>query len=523
MKKNGSSGETGVYGTGMKQGGNQRIRRVGGLAAVVIAAELVLWWGIRDTGMTITVDSLWYLSTAVHLTETFEFRLSTSMPFVSADRFHLVYWPPAFPFLLALVMKPGLSALAAARFITHLFLAATITLVYANLRIRGAGESIALAFSACYGWSYGVLICHAVVWSEQLFMLFMFGLFLSVHLAADRMNTRWIWTAAMLAGAAAMTRYVGVVLLLPMLYSDWSMHRGKDRWYWLSLIRAGLTVVPLGLWLARNHRLSGFMFGVRDSAAAAKVGNTMLESLETMYRTFLPIKYHTPVNAWICPVIALALIATLVVSIVRKPLRACRLPGLLASTAVAYLAVIYLSKVRYEMDPVHSRFLLPLYGMLIIGAGTRFVVLPAGGCWRRLGIGAGWSLAAMGVFSTLNSPLPPKPIYYTTTAELAGSDLLTSARDLAPNDPLLSNRPDYVTMGLSRPVTGFPLGEESARFIQLLNSGGFDGYCVVVFQESMSFDHLVSGRVYREWAREQPRVRKIYEGPGGWLYHIGSR
>jgi hypothetical protein len=243
-------------------------------AAVVLLAVLgvgIVLLATAKYGAGLTTDSVYYLDAARSL--------AAGSGYVSHSGEPLVWWPPLYPMLLALVsIVAGLDPAAFAHLVNAALFALLVGLASALLR---AGFQHTTAYSilgvCAIVFSAPLSGVYAMAWSECLFI----PLVAVWLVAAQRYRTSHGLPAlaAMILSAAlaGMTRYVGVVLvlanLLVVLFAAGISLQAR-------FARAGaatlLSLAPLGFWLVRNYQQAGTLSGSRFHPVFELVTNVIL-------------------------------------------------------------------------------------------------------------------------------------------------------------------------------------------------------------------------------------------------------
>jgi hypothetical protein len=329
-----------------------------GLAFALIAVALVRWGlAVRPIGMS--PDSGAYLSIGMSW--------RAGLGFHSLEGRYLQHWPPLYPFLLGLLdglKSPILRSIArlneASIFVTVLFAGLWIARHVRSLAV----SSLALAFLALAPSMTGRVALWA--WSEVPWLVFVTGglYALDCHLGSGRLRS--LAAAIVFAGAAALTRYVGVSSIAALGVALWIGGRGG---FFRRTLRAGLAsalaMAPLGAWMARNWAHGKTLTGPRDPAVPGQLGvlvDTALRTLGDMLWPFEPDPKLAPSLArTLLPLSIVALVLALGVAYAqgrkRADLRPLIAPIVLCVVQIG-LVVTMLSRVH--ADPIDERYFVGL-------------------------------------------------------------------------------------------------------------------------------------------------------------------
>lgn len=170
----------------------------------------------------------------------------------------IVYYPPLYPGLLALLSLDGSDAVAVAKWINVLLFFANVFL--AGLVVYSAtGLLLASVATACLvATAFPVMLIHSMAWSEPLFVLLqslgiLFLLFYFWHC-----TRRSLLAAAVAMGLSTLGRYAGLSLVasgtlgILVLGAAGIKQRLRDAGIFLAV-----SLLPIGLWMVRNQWVGG--------------------------------------------------------------------------------------------------------------------------------------------------------------------------------------------------------------------------------------------------------------------------
>jgi hypothetical protein len=213
------------------------------------AFMLMAWITARGPG--VSPDSVAYLETARSLL--------AGNGFFAGDQ-PLTAYPPVYPLLLAIAgwFQHG-NVLHAARWLGALLFAVNVMLLGISffvstkhsLAAMGCGMLVVLA-------SAPVLRLHAMAWSEAPFIAFTLGAYLLLALYLARSRPWLLLAAALCAGIAMATRYIGFTMLPAMagvllFFSERPLRRKLGETLLLTVVAS----LPLAAWLIRNSICTG--------------------------------------------------------------------------------------------------------------------------------------------------------------------------------------------------------------------------------------------------------------------------
>ncbi len=233
-------------------GGADRGRIV---VAALLAAGLVAVGTLAGAGLS--PDSVSYVSAARSFASGQGLQVFTGDP--------LTDWPPLYPLLLSVFGLFGIDAVPASRIVAVLTHAALVGVGGAWLLGRTQTRAVAWAGVTTLVMAPALLWTGVWAWSEGLFMVMSVAclVLLDRHRRTPAAATL-VW-AAVLAAAAALTRYSGVALIgTGALFLLWT---GRARWADAAKRCLGfvaLAAMPVALWMLRNRALGEGIVGERS-------------------------------------------------------------------------------------------------------------------------------------------------------------------------------------------------------------------------------------------------------------------
>jgi len=368
----------------------------------------------------------------------------------------LTTWPPLYPATIAVVHKLGISTVVAARIVPLVAFSLSVVLLWLIA---------SMLFGRTVAWISALLLIiwpemtrvAAMAWSESLFVLLLLAAVWATtrslsQTSSGRRNLLLI-LGGLAMGAAALTRYVGIVLIpvggVLLILSLWT-NRPRTDWLLGPVFWCLAACIPIGAWLLRNLLVAGNFTGERN---LSEVGPLFLAKI-VLYRladdafalvgklTILPdlLRLGTgfelleakAVRIAILAIVVLALLMALRRNRVRRAL-ADGLPTLWESQGkrfalgmgVGYLvAMVALRSVVGTADLLGGRMLMPSYPLLLVGVVAFFVVVASKLSPRlpRLlagGVAVLSAIAIVGVMlpeslsagaPTIGRPDPPPPL-----------------------------------------------------------------------------------------------------------------
>lgn len=315
------------------------------LAPAVIGTAALLM--VARRGAYASPDSAFYVGVARNLIDGAGWVAPPGSP-------PLAHFPPLFPMLLAGAGRLlGVDPLDAAAVVNPLLFGVTAVVVAGVARARRASVPVGVAAAVAAVVGLDLLVYGASALSEPLFTLLVLAALVVLARAVARRSDGLLGLAAALTGAACLTRYIGVALVIAGAGALWHLESGRRRWRAVAFA-AGASF-PLVIWVTFAGRasrpLSVHLFDVR-------YWSTGIGSLS---RWVLP-----PFVPW---PIRLVVLVGLVVALRRLPrtARADPLPLLAAAFGACYLAVLVGDRlVLDDTGRLDARFLAPLHVVALV-------------------------------------------------------------------------------------------------------------------------------------------------------------
>lgn len=169
----------------------------------------------------------------------------------------MTWFAPLWPAVLSPIHFLKLPYREASLALLALFLFANLLL--AGLIARGvtgrAGPAICLQLllAADANW----LTWHFYLLTEGLFFLQLHAAIYCVWRYSQGERPVWLWAAAAVASSFALNRYIGVSLVPAFLLLIWLTPRVSKSASRRAAVAAAVMLLPFGLWLLRNHHVSG--------------------------------------------------------------------------------------------------------------------------------------------------------------------------------------------------------------------------------------------------------------------------
>ena len=332
---------------------------------VAIAAAIVAWWVLANSA-GFTTDSESYLDVARALRE------GRGMVQMVVDFWRprlpdpLGMWPPLYPLAIAGLSRFGVPLDAAARAVSAVsFVVFAVAFYFLAVRTVGVRRARVIAPLALV--TPGVALASGMAWSETLFMamvtLALMGLAtVEVHPVGHRrardISRLAVW-AGLAAGLAALTRYLGLVLI--PIGIAWFVFRSANLRVMLAWTIAAVTL-PLA-WAIRGMLVFGNPLGPGLPASQLGFLTVAGDLVGGMRWALVPWPFQS-VEAF-AAVILFALLVLVIVAFTRRGI-----PTLLAVTVFAYLLLLLIARSRWTFNVLGERYLTPSLPLILLAAGA---------------------------------------------------------------------------------------------------------------------------------------------------------
>ncbi len=308
-----------------------------------------------------TTDSDAYLDVAMSLRDGNGFVQSVVDFWRPAVPDPLGLWPPLYPALIAAVAAFGVPLELAARLVAAASFAGFAFAFHAlavSALGRGAGALATVAALA----TPAVLRLGASAWSEAPYLALTTGglALLARADARDNWSRRAASAAGALLGAAALTRYVGVPIVVAAVV--FVATRRELRARGLLSFAAPALILP-GLWLGHNLLEFGRPFGPALAPAAHGMGKQAFEFLRALRWELFPAPFdHAAPGAY-----ALALVTA---GGVWLALRGAGAGRIAAAYALLHAGLVVVATATSGINSPTGRYLAPVLPFLVLAAFT---------------------------------------------------------------------------------------------------------------------------------------------------------
>lgn len=215
--------------------------------ALGLGAALAVWLSTPIYGLAVAPDSTVYLGAAQSL---------LAGKGLSDRGAPLTHFPPAYPIALATTARLlHTGPFTAARYLHVLLFGCNLVLAALLAYLCSAGSgSATVAGMLLLGVSAQTLRSHLNVASEPLFLAFTQTSLVLAGQYLLRRRSGWLLAAALAGGLAITTRYVGVALLLPLLWVAWK-YTPQNRRVRTTVLALACSAAPAAAWMMRNVAL----------------------------------------------------------------------------------------------------------------------------------------------------------------------------------------------------------------------------------------------------------------------------
>lgn len=220
----------------------------------MLAVSCTSRWGIGASP-----DSIVYLGAADNLTQ----GMGLSVPFGNPVNAPMIFYPPLYPVLLAVMKAIGFGLLSGARILQILLFGLNLILVGWILgKILPDNFWLPLVGTLIVLSSQTMLLIHSMAWSEGLFLTFMLLSLFPLAEYFEQNKRRYLYFSAAATALALLTRYIGVSLFFTGTASLLLLNRRTNRQKAIDVLTFGcISCLPLFLWITRNFLAFGNTIG----------------------------------------------------------------------------------------------------------------------------------------------------------------------------------------------------------------------------------------------------------------------
>jgi len=331
-------------------------RRLLLLLIVSLIGTLIILY-ITRWGTGLSEDSLMYNSGAEGLLNGRGFSYVTEKGAVAP----IINWPPMYSLALTPFGLAGVSVIEGARWLNALLFGLSILLI-GYMIYRDTAFWPAIFGSLLFLTSVLTLEIYAMAWSEPLYIsLGLAGLyFLDNYIKEPKVYPLII--AALLTGAAVLTRYVGVAMIVTLCLSVLIFSKQALLRRFIDCLIAGLvSSLPLLLWVIRNRVVSGHISTV-ESQIHLITARHILDGIYSVSLWLLPERTNLILRGAVLAIVGGAFLLMIV------RLRKSSLPSICYLNALYVLVyclvlAIFISFIAITFD---ARYLSPVFVSVVI-------------------------------------------------------------------------------------------------------------------------------------------------------------
>jgi hypothetical protein len=430
-------------------------------SCAALGAALLLYsarWGIG-----LSPDSVVYIGAARSLLAGAGFSLPAESPLFSP----ITHYPPLYSSMLAVIAILGPDLLNGAIWLNVAVFGINIFLTGSLLFSALGSLQIAMIGSFLTLTAFPIVQVHTMAWSESSFILFeLLSVLLLLRYLKDPLKQTLVLASAV-AGLSLLCRYAGLALvasgMLAILFLGGRERRDKltD-----ALVFAGIGVLPVAFWAARNWHLGGSL--VNRTVSFHPIGLEQMLDVPAVLAGWFSLSWVLGFDAGALLGLGL-MIGALVFSYgsLRKAefidgRQADAIVSVMGFVVLTYMGMLSMSLAFLDVQiPLDSRTLSPIYVpsiICLIGISIRYVFVSASHCTVRWLISTYLSLL---LAAQLQVSVHWLRFNYQTGIGYAGrewreSQILKRLKKENSSKLLFSNAPDVLYTLLNKPAAMVP-------------------------------------------------------------------
>jgi len=285
-----------------------------------------------------------------------------------------IQWPPLFPTLLAVARIAGVDALGAAGFLNALSFGLIIFFSGKWMFRRFENKALAFAGTLLVVFSMPILQVAKYMWTETVFILFFLLTYIMIENFKECGKRRMLVYAAIFTALACLSRYAGAVIVPSVAIFLLFGSRKLSRRIVDIVLYGVISLAPLCGWIIRNFIVSGTLMGVRIPSTFPLSLN-ITRTIESVLTWFMPNRIlvnHIPsflvalagFFEVLLPVAVILAFIGISANMLIKRKSGWQMPfsiGFHIVFCVIYLAYIIASATTILLEPINSRYLVPVY------------------------------------------------------------------------------------------------------------------------------------------------------------------
>ena len=308
-------------------------------------------------GAALTSDSLYYMSAAESL--------AAGEGLLNPSGGQMVIFAPFFSMAMAFLSLLGIEPVDGGRFLnaTAFGLLILVSGLWLGRRLRL--QPIALGAATAIMVALPLAHTASTLLSEPLFILFTLLALMPLESFLNRRNgVPALVLSAVFAALAALTRYIGVTLIISGVLMLLSRRNVPARQRLKHALAFGaISSLPLAAAMARNQLASGTLTGDRSVVSGQSLFDSLSQVATVFYKWANPLSlthWQLPPSSWLLAGLFLLLAALLLIT--PRPGRASSVFWIFALLYLAIIAVVVPFTVHQGID---SRYLAPVYVPLL--------------------------------------------------------------------------------------------------------------------------------------------------------------
>ncbi len=329
-------------------------------------------------GPVISEDSIVYLAAAKNILNFKELsvlfdlegnQLNLWLPRNDNELYHILPWPPLFPFIISIFGFFNFSLIKSAGWINAVLFGANIALILLIIRKYTRSLLLIIFSSIIFITSRDMLNVHSIVWSEPLFLFLSLLGFYFLFCFLENNKIYNILISSLSFSLAFLTRTVGISLIATGVFAIlfFSKLKIKSKIIY-SLLLVAIGFLPFSIWTLKNE----FMFGntTAEFLFHPIKFDDLIEGIKTISSWFYLDIFPFKISFILLVLVLIIIITTSIYILIKNKKRSSdnaykqnsKIINIVLLFALFYIIAVLFARSFFDANiPMDFRILLPVY------------------------------------------------------------------------------------------------------------------------------------------------------------------